>query len=55
MANDIVELSIDEIDEVAGGPLPIALIAFGKGVLVGGGVATIGIAVADALDWVDAF
>ena len=29
--NDIVELSIDEINEVAGGPLPLAAVAAGIG------------------------
>jgi hypothetical protein len=47
--SSIRELSINEVSDVSGGPLPLLLIAFGKGVLAGASVAGIGLAVADAL------
>lgn len=54
-ANQITQLNAEELDGVAGGPLPLLLVAFAKGVAVGATGATVAIAVADALDWVDAF
>lgn len=44
------ELTISEIEQVAGGPLPLLLIAFGKGMMYGAGVTGLGITIADALD-----
>jgi hypothetical protein len=52
----IAPLTELELEEVAGGPLFLPLLgAFAKGALTGGTAAGLAVAVADALDLVDAF